>query len=360
MNELFESYQLGELELKNRIVMAPMTRGRANPAGVQSELAIEYYAQRASAGLIITEGSQISAHGMGYVNTPGIHNRTQMEAWKRVVDAVHRRDGRIFLQLWHVGRVSHPDFLNGEMPVAPSALAFEGTINTPAGPRPVPTPRALSIGEIKTLVDQYGTAADLARQAGFDGVELHGANGYLLDQFLRDGSNLREDEYGGSLENRMRFPLEVVRAVLQSFEPQRVGYRISPNNAFHGMSDSNTVETFSELVRRLNELQIGYVHIFEFPEGHPYGPPAGQTVLTPVLRKLFENTYTVNGAYTKDRALNALRSNGADLIAFGQSFLANPDLPERLYTNAELNAADRETFYSGGAKGYTDYPALND
>lgn len=358
MDDLFSPFRIGELDVENRMVMAPMTRSRASDEGVQSAMAVEYYTQRASAGLIITEGSPVSAQGVGYVKTPGIYNVRQMEAWKPVVDSVRNAGGKIFLQLWHVGRVSHPDFHSGALPVAPSAIAFDGSAYTREGMKKVPVPRALKTEEIPEVVQQFADAAGLAKRAGFDGVEIHGANGYLLDQFLRDGSNQRKDEFGGDIENRARFPLQVVEAVLSHFDASSVGYRVSPNNPFHGMHDSDTVGTFSYLARRLSELRLGFLHVFEYVPGHAYGPVGDQVVMTPILRETFDGAYIVNGGYGSVAGHRIVREGGADLVAFGIPFLANPDLPARFRRNAPLNTPDEETFYQGGAKGYVDYSAL--
>lgn len=356
-DRLFTAYEMGGLKLKNRILMAPMTRCRASATGVPSELAIEYYSQRTSAGLIITEGSQISPMGVGYINTPGIYNRSQVEAWKKIVDAVHKQDGVIFLQLWHVGRMSHPDFHDGKLPIAPSALPFSADIFTPQGKKKTVIPRAMTKNDIKQTLDEFAKAAEYAKEANFDGVEIHGANGYLLDQFLRYSSNKREDEYGGTVENRMRFPLEVIKTITSYWDISRVGYRISPNNFVNGMLPDTEIEsTFTAFTKRLNDIGIGYLHVFEFPEGHRYSDPEYPR-LTQKLHEYFKGTYIVNGGYTQKLAEEVLTKGIADLIAFGTAFLANPDLPGRFKNNITLNTPIQETFYQGGAKGYIDYPA---
>jgi N-ethylmaleimide reductase len=347
---LFEPYQLGPLHLSNRMVMAPMTRSRALAGNVPNPLAETYYRQRASAGLIVTEGSQVSPQGQGYIRTPGIHSPEQVAAWRKITAAVAREGGKIFLQLWHVGRVSHPDFHGGALPVAPSAIAAEGEVFTEKGPQKMVTPRALDASELPGIVAQFRKAAENAKAAGFDGVEIHGANGYLLDQFTRDGSNHRTDAYGGSLENRVRFPLEVTQAVIDVWGKDRVGYRISPNGAFNSMADSNPRETFSYLAERLSDLGIVYLHSFD--------PPSGPNHLSPVLRKVFKGTFIVNGGYDLASGNAAIQSGEADLVAYGVAFLANPDLPHRFERRAPLNAPDQATFYAGEQKGYTDYPAL--
>jgi N-ethylmaleimide reductase len=354
---LFSPYRLGDLTLSNRMVMAPMTRSRALDGNVPNPLAATYYAQRASAGLILTEASQVSPQGVGYIRTPGIHSAEQVAGWRAVADALHRAGGKIFSQLWHVGRVSHPDFHGGALPVAPSALPVEGEAFTPRGPAKLVTPRALEANELPGIVEQFRTAAQNAKRAGFDGVELHGANGYLLDQFLRDGANQRTDHYGGSIHNRARFPLEVVDAVISVWGPQRVGYKLSPYFSGYSMSDSNPIATFSYIATELNRRGLLYLHVSEAVAG-PMAAPAGTTRVTPIVRDIFDGTLIVNGGYDAVSGEAAIASGEADLVAFGVPFLANPDLPARYRSNAALNAADRATFYSGEANGYIDYPAL--
>src|SRR5262249_35843926 len=348
---LFLPYRLGDIELNNRMVMAPMTRSRALEQNVPNPIATTYYAQRASAGLIITEATQVSPQGVGYIRTPGIHSAEQVAGWKRVTERVHRAGGKIFLQLWQFGRIPHPDFHGGELPVAPSAIAGQGQVFTAKGPQPMVTPRALTVAELPGIVEQFRRGAENAKAAGFDGVELHGANGYLLDQFLRDGSNRRTDAYGGTVENRARLPLEVTKAVIDVWGPDRVGYRISPNGAFNSMSDSNPIQTFSYIAEQLNSLGIVYLHVVD--------PVAdGAKRVSPLLRRKFERAYIANGGFDLDSADAAIRNEEADLIAFGTRFLANPDLPQRHRTNAPLNVPDQATFYAGEDKGFIDYPAL--
>ena len=348
---LFSPYKIGDLTLANRTVMAPMTRSRAIDGNVPNPIAVDYYRQRAGAGLIVTEATQVSPQGVGYIRTPGIHTAEQVAGWMKITDAVHAAGGRIFLQLWHVGRVSHPDFHGGALPVAPSAIAATGTVFTAQGPKEMVTPRALELSEIPEIVEQFRKAAENAKAAGFDGVELHGANGYLLDQFTRDGSNKRTDAYGGSIENRVRFPLEVTDAVVRVWGKDRVGYRISPKGSFNDMSDSDPVATFSYLAGQLNKRGIGYLHVVD-----PVTPAEGR--VTPVLRKIFKGTYIVNGGFDAETANAAIANGDADLVAFGVPFLANPDLPIRYATNAPLNTPDQATFYAGEEKGYIDYPTL--
>jgi N-ethylmaleimide reductase len=348
---LFRPWRLGNVDLANRVVMAPMTRSRAIDGNVPNPLAATYYAQRASAGLIISEATQVSPQGVGYIRTPGIHSADQVAGWTVITDAVHRAGSKIFLQLWHVGRISHPDFHGGELPVAPSAIAAQGQVFTAKGLQPMVTPRALNVAELPGIVDQFRRAAENARAAGFDGVELHGANGYLLDQFLRDGTNKRTDAYGGPVENRARLPLEVTKAVIEIWGTERVGYRISPNGAFNSMSDSNPAETFSYMTEQLSKLGIVYLHVVD--------PLAdGGRRVSSLLRKKFERTYIVNGGFDAASADAAIGSGEADLVAFGLPFIANPDLPRRYRTKAVLNAPDQGTFYAGEEKGFIDYPAM--
>ena len=354
---IFSKYKLGDLELSNRMVMAPMTRCRAIAENVPNPLAVIYYTQRASAGLIITEGSQVSPHGVGYVRTPGIYSPLQVPGWKKVTEAVHKAGGKIFLQLWHVGRVSHPDFLSGELPVAPSALPVEGEVHTPLGKKKFVIPRALELDEIPGIIEQFRKGAQNAKSAGFDGVEIHGANGYLLDQFLRDGSNRRTDKYGGSFENRLRLPLEVTEAVVSVWGFDRVGYRISPHFSLNSMSDTNPRQTYSLFAKELNNIGIGYIHMVE-PVGGRMGVTAMDAKLAPIIHDIFEGTLILNGGYDSSSGNEVIEKGDADLISFGVPFLANPDLPERFKQNTPLNQPDIATFYMGEEKGYIDYPKL--
>jgi N-ethylmaleimide reductase len=354
---IFSPYRLGDLDLSNRMVLSPMTRSRALAGNVPNPIAATYYAQRASAGLLITEASQVSPQGVGYIRTPGLHSSAQVGGWQTITDAVHQAGGKIFAQLWHVGRVSHPDFHDGAVPIAPSALEVEGEAFTNNGKVKIVKPRALEWHEVAGIVKQFETAAENAKAAGFDGVELHGANGYLLDQFLRDGSNRRTDAYGGSIQNRARFALEVTEAVIGVWGPRRVGYKLSPYFAGYSMSDSNPIATFSYLAKELNRRRVSYLHVGEAIAG-PMAAPAGTVRMTPILRAIFSGTLIVNGGYDA-RAGNAAIARGeADLVAFGVPFLANPDLPARYLQNAPLNSPDQSTFYAGEEKGYIDYPAL--
>lgn len=348
---------MGPLRLKNRAVMAPLTRSRAEAGNLPSSMAATYYSQRAGAGLIITEATQAGAGGQGYIATPGIHTEAQVHAWKKVTDAVHQKGGSIFVQLWHVGRISHPDFRGGELPVAPSAIAPRGVQTyTAQGLKDIPAPRALRTDEIPALIEEFRQGAKNAKAAGFDGVEVHGANGYLLDQFLEDGTNERKDQYGGSVENRARLLLEVIAAVTEVWGSDRVGVRLSPGGTFNDMCDCHPQETFGYVVRQLARLNLAYLHLIE------PSPAQGEHPMPDLsarfFRPLYPGTLIVAGGYTLERANAALQSGLADLVAFGQLYLANPDLVERFRRGAPLNAPDTKTFYGGGAQGYTDYPAL--
>jgi N-ethylmaleimide reductase len=353
---LFTPYRLGDLVLNNRLALSPMTRSRALDGNVANPMAATYYVQRASAGLMVTEGTQVSPQGVGYIRTPGIHSAEQVAGWKHITDAAHRVGGTIFAQLWHVGRVSHPDFHDGALPVAPSALPVEGEAFTTNGKVKIPTPRALAIDEIPGIVEQFRQGAQNAKAAGFDGVELHGANGYLLDQFLRDGANKRTDAYGGSLVNRARLPLEVAQAVAEVFGASRVGYKLSPYFPGYSMSDSNPIETFSFIARELDKLGLGYLHVSEAIAGPM--KVEGTVRVTPFIRDAFDGTLIVNGGYDAATAEAAIARGETDLVAIGVPFLANPDLPRRYRSGAALNAPDPATFYAGEEKGYIDYPAL--
>jgi len=357
--DLFAPFQLGPLTLPNRIVMAPMTRNRAGAGNVPGPHAATYYAQRASAGLIVTEATQVSPQGVGYPGTPGIHSATQVAGWKRVTDAVHTAGGRIFLQLWHVGRISHPSLQpDGALPVAPSAIAPAGQAWTLDGMKDYVTPHALDSAEIAGVVEDYRRGAKNAREAGFDGVEIHGANGYLIDQFLRTGSNHRSDRYGGSAANRARFLIELTEAVIGEWGAERVGVRLSPTNPFNSMSDSNPAETFGTAGGELNRFGLSYLHIVEPGATDPV--PAGETPDLKFFRKLWRGPLIANKGYDRARAEAALREGTADLVAFATLFLANPDLPERLRRGGPFNTPDRKTFYGGAEAGYIDYPGLAD
>jgi N-ethylmaleimide reductase len=357
-SKLLEPFRLGPITLPNRLVMAPLTRNRAAQGLVPGPLAVDYYAQRASAGLLITEASQVSQQGQGYQDTPGIYSKEQVAGWRKITDRVHARGGRIFIQLWHVGRVSHTSLQpNGGKPVAPSAIRAKGKTFVGGAFTDISEPRALELAEIPGIIDSFKRAAANAVAAGFDGVELHGANGYLLDQFAKDGTNKRTDAYGGSIENRARLMLEVAKVVAAEAGPERTGIRISPVTPANDVSDSNPQPLFEHIVDGLNALKLVYIHVIEGATGGPrdiapfdYGS----------LRRRFSGAYVANNGYDFELANKVLAANAADLIAFGKPFIANPDLVERLKRGAPLNVPDKATFYGGGAKGYTDYPALDE
>jgi len=357
---LFTPVTLGPLTLPNRIVMAPLTRSRAGAGDAPGPINAEYYGQRAGAGLIISEASQISPQGKGYAWTPGIYSDAQVSGWRMVTEAVHAKGGRIFAQLWHVGRISHPSLQpDGALPVAPSAVRPEGQAFTEHGFQPLPTPRALALEEIPGIVAQYRHAAEAANRAGFDGVEIHAANGYLIDQFLRDRTNRRSDAYGGPVENRARFGLEVVAAVTGVWGGERTGIRIAPVSPSNDIADSAPAQTFGHFVAALNGFGLAYLHVVE---GATRGPREVEVDGRPfdfmALRRGFRGLYMANNGYDLGLAQTALREGRADLIAFGRPFIANPDLVERLRRGAALNEPDAATFYGGDARGYTDYPAL--
>ncbi len=365
---LHTPFAFGALTLANRIVMAPMTRNRAGPDNVPQPLNAEYYRQRASAGIIVTEATQVSPYGLGYPGTPGIHDAAQVAGWSAVTEAVHDAGGRIVLQLWHVGRSSHSSLLpGGALPVAPSAIAIEGETFTGDGMKAYETPRALETEEIPEIVEQYRSGAANALAAGFDGVEIHGANGYLLDQFTRDGANKRVDRYGGAIDNRIRLPLEVTEAVTGVWGAERVGYRVSPFQKFNTMADGDPEATFARLAGALNDLDIGYLHLVETdapgapaPDAAVDGFLAARHKLFARLRDIFAGPLIVNGGYDGARGAAVVASGAADLVAYAKLFLANPDLPRRFQAAAMLNKPDKATFYGGGAEGYTDYPYLAD
>lgn len=365
MTTLFNPLQLGDLTLSNRIIMAPLTRMRSKqPGNIPYALNAEYYAQRASAGLIISEATQISQQGQGYPATPGIHSPEQVEGWKEVTEAVHQKGGKIFLQLWHVGRISHSSHQpGGKLPVAPSAIQPDGKTFTADWKQvDFETPHALEFAEIKQIINDYCTASENAKQAGFDGVEVHGANGYLLDQFLQDGSNKRTDEYGGSIENRARFLLEAVDAAVGVWSKGRVGVRLSPYGTFNDMSDSNPKALFGYVLEQLDKRGIAYVHVIE-----PRATDAGgsDTVAKNVpstselFKQSFKGVFISAGGYTPEMAKQAVEGGAVDAVAFGRLYIANPDLPERIEAGVSLNKYNRATFYGGMEKGYTDYPYLS-
>lgn len=354
--DLFTPVKIGEVELKNRIVMSPMTRARCGMDGVPGGLQALYYAQRASAGLIITEGTWPTMMGRGYRFSPGIENQAQTNGWKLVTDAVHIAGGRIFLQVWHAGRIAHSSFLpDRSIPIAPSAIAAEGTAHTDAGIQPLETPRAIERDGIPGIVKQHTHAAVNAVAAGFDGVEIHAANGYLLDEFLRDRTNRRTDDYGGSKENRARLLLEIVDSVVSAIGAHRVGVRIGPQNTFHDIDDSNPQALYLYVARELGARKLAYLHVIE---GDMSGKPAPSFDYR-AIKDAFGGPYIANFQYDKQRAEVALANGSADLVSFGKPFIANPDLVLRLKLNAPLAAPAVQTLYGGGAAGYTDYPTLD-
>src|SRR3984957_11673312 len=356
--KLFEPYKLGPLTLPNRLVMAPLTRNPAVAGLVPSPLAVEYYGQRASAGLLITEATQVSQQGQGYQDTPGIYSKEQVAGWRKVTDRVHERGGRIFLQAWHVGRVSHTSLQPNEgAPVAPSAIRAKGKTFVGGTFAEISEPRALRLDEMPGIIESFRRGAANALEAGFDGVEGHGAHGYLLDQFAKDGANKRTDIYGGSIENRARLMLEVAKVIAAEIGAERTGIRISPVTPANDVSDSNPQPLFDYIVDHLSALKLVYIHVVE-------GATGGPRDIAPFdyasLRKRFTGAYMANNGYDFELATKVLAANEADLIAFGKPFIANADLVERFRSGAPLNEADKATFYGGGAKGYTDYPALGE
>jgi 2,4-dienoyl-CoA reductase-like NADH-dependent reductase (Old Yellow Enzyme family) len=350
MTTLFDSIQIGDLTLPNRVIMAPLTRSRAVGEGrVPNALMAEYYAQRASAGLILSEATAVTPQGVGYANTPGIWSDEQVEGWKLVTNAVHAKGGKIFLQLWHVGRISDPIFLNGDLPVAPSAIKPQGHVSLVRPQREYVTPRALRLDEIPGIVAAYRKGAENAKRAGFDGVEVHGANGYLLDQFLQDGTNKRTDAYGGPIENRARLMLEVTDACIEVWGASRVGMHLAPRGDSHDMRDSDPLATFGYVARELGKRGIAFICARE---------SLGDKRIGPALKKAFGGVYIANEKMTKETAEQVIKNGEADAVAFGKLFIANPDLPRRLKFDALLNEPRPDTFYAPSADGYTDYPAL--
>lgn len=356
MHELFAPFMLSDMLLGNRIVMAPMTRNRAAPEGVPSSLMALHYGQRGDAGLVISESAPVSAQGIGYPGTPGIYTDEQAQGWRKVTDAVHAKGGHIFAQLQHCGRISHPTLqVNEELPVAPSAIKPEGHAVTYGGMQPFLTPRALGTGEVREVVDQFRKAAAVAKAAGFDGVEIHAANGYLIDQFLRDGSNQRGDPYGGSPTRRLTFLLEIVAAVSEIWPKGRIGVRLSPENRFNDMHDSDPAAHFGYYARELSKLCLAYLHVLEGDMS-----ATAPAVDYREMRSSFAGIYIANNGYDRSRAMAAIQQGSADLIAFGKPFIANPDLVTRLHQALPLAAPDPATFYGGDERGYTDYATANE
>jgi len=355
---LFDPFDLHGLKLPNRILMSAMTRTRATEDDVPTDLIAEYYVQRASAGLIVTECTQVSDQGHGIIRAPGIHRADQIAAWRKVTDAVHAAGGHIYNQIWHCGRVAHPDMRGGAQPVAPSAIPATGDFFLPSGRVDFQIPRALGIKEIAPIVETFAQATRNARESGFDGVELHGANGYLQDQFVQDGSNQRTDDYGGSVANRARFMLETVDAIIAAWSPERMGVRLSPSSLLYGMHDTDALTTFSYVIKELSARRVGYVCLLEpNAEGLKTGTVQIEHVAK-TFRPLFSGPLMINTGFDKAKGQAVLASGDADLVAFGTMFIANPDLPDRFRRDASLNKLDPTTFYGVGPKGYTDYPRL--
>lgn len=352
----------GGLELKNRVWMAPMTRSRANnPENKPFEIQEKYYAQRASAGLIITEGSQVSKEGVGYINTPGIYSQEQIEGWKGVTKAVHDKGGKIFIQIWHVGRISHPDFHNGKLPLAPSAINPNQKSYTPEGFKDTVTPKAMTLEEIKQTIQDFKNAGKNAMEAGFDGIEIHSSNGYLLHQFFNATSNVRTDEYGGSIENRAKILFEIIDALKEIMPEQKIGLRLNPSldGVFGITADEETIPTFEYIVKKLNEYDLAYLHLSE-----PFTDVSGKSYLVSQIAKhfrpLYKGTLVINAGFTQEKGNKVIEDGDADAVAFGTLYIANPDLVERFAQNAELAAPDKSTYYTPGEKGYTDYPSLEE
>lgn len=357
---LLTKYDMKDLTLENRVVMAPMTRSRAeNPENIATDLMVEYYAQRASAGLIISEGSQISKRAVGYINTPGIYSDEQVEGWKKVTTAVHAKAGRIFLQLWHVGRMSHPDFHNGELPLSASALNPNSKSYTPEGFKDTVTPKEMTIEEIKKTIADYGKAAKNAMAANFDGIEIHASNGYLLHQFFSRTSNVRTDKYGGSKENRAKILFEVIEEVKKHIPENRIGVRLNPSlHGIFGMTlDEETIPTFDYIVNQLNNYELAYLHLSE-PFTDVTDVPGAEPHIAKHYRPMYKGTLMINTAFDREKGNQVLNDNLADLVAYGKPYISNPDLVERFAAKAEIAEWDESTFYTSGAKGYTDYPAF--
>jgi N-ethylmaleimide reductase len=350
---LFDPVTLGSLQLPNRTVMAPLTRGRAGQQRTANTLMAEYYAQRADAGLIVAEATAISSQGYGWLGSPAIYTEAHVAGWREVTLAVHQRRGRIVLQLWHTGRVSHPDFLAGGTPIGPSAIAADGETHTPLGKKPYVRPRAMTTEDIVLTIGEYAQAARFAKDAGFDGVEIHAGNGYLIDQFIRDGSNKRTDAYGGSLQKRLRFLFEVTEAVTRAWSADRVGVRLSPTNPYNDMTDSHPAQTFTAAAKILSQFYLAYLHVIDV-----MNDPAPEGRIAPLMRESFNGPFILNGGYDAQTGTAALRAGEADLVAYGRFYLANPDLVERFREGTPLNEPDVHTFYTGGARGYIDYPTF--
>ena len=357
---LFTPLTVGAIEAKNRIVMAPLTRNRAdNDTDEVGDMHVDYYTQRAGAGIIITEATQISPEGKGYLATPGIYTEGQAAAWKKVTDSVHKAGGKIIVQLWHVGRISHTSLQpDGQAPVAPSAITANVKTFTANGFEQTSDPRALKTEEMSRVVQDYVHATKMAKKAGFDGVEVHGANGYLIDQFLKTKTNKRDDQYGGSVENRARLLLEVLEAVTKEWDGAHVGLRLSPFSPANDIADGDAQETFEYAIGQLNQFNLAYLHMVEGATGGSRKLADGESLAK--LRDLFKGVYMANNGYDRDLAIETVKNGQADLIAFGRPYIANPDLAKRLERNAPLNEGNSDTYYGGGSQGYTDYPSLED
>lgn len=359
---LLTNYKIGDLTLKNRVVMAPMTRSRAdNPENAPTGLHVEYYSQRATAGLMISEGAQISKRAVGYIHTPGIYSQAQIEGWKKVTAAVHAEGGKIFMQLWHVGRMSHPDFHGGELPLAPSPLNPGSKSFTPEGFKDTVAPKEMSLEDIRQTIQDFRVAAGNAMIAGFDGVEIHASNGYLLHQFFNSTSNIRSDEYGGSKENRARILFEVIDAIKEVVPENRIGVRMNPSlHGIFGMTlNEETIPTFDYIVEQLNRYELAYLHLSE-PFNDVSKVPHAEPQIAKRYRPVYKGTLMINGAFDQEKGNKVIEEGKADLVAFGKLFISNPDLPKRFELNAPLNEWDQETFYTQGEEGYTDYPLLEE
>ncbi len=359
-HKIFTPLQIGPVKLNNRLVMAPMTRNRAdNVFEAPTDLHVEYYSQRASAGLIISEGSQVSKQGRGYMYTAGIYNEEQVEGWKNVTDAVHENGGKIQIQLWHTGRVSHPYFQNGGKPVAPSAIKADSKAFTPNGFEDTPEPRALATNEVEDIIQDFGRAAERARRAGFDGAQIHSANGYLVEQFLHDSSNKRKDRYGGSIENRSRFLFEVIDAVAKEMGENRTSVRLSPSNLFNTDNDSQSRDLYEYVIRKLNEYDLAFLELVE-PLDDVSDRPELVNHVAEHFRPVYNGMLSTNGKYDRESGMKVIETGTADMVSYAKLFLANPDLPERFKKDAPLNEQDPDTFYGTGKEGYIDYPFLEE
>lgn len=359
---LLQSYKMGEITLKNRVIMAPMTRSRAdNKNNVPTDLHVEYYTQRSGAGLIISEGSQVSPRAVGYINTPGIHTDAQVDGWKKVTEAVHEEGGKIFLQLWHCGRISHPKFHDGDLPLAPSAVNPNEKSFTKDGLQDTVEPKAMTEVEIKETVQEFKKAAENAKTAGFDGVEIHSSNGYLIHQFFNDHSNTRTDDYGGSIPNKARFFFEIIEAIAEVWEENRIGVRLNPslNGVFGITATEQSIPTFDYIVNKLNAYDLAYLHLSE-----PFTDVSDIDYLEPEIAKhyrpIYKGTLMINGGFDQEKGNRIIEEGNADLVSFAKLFISNPDLPSRFELNAPLEEWDKDTFYTPGEKGYTDYPAFQE